>query len=50
MIHGKKKSFCNSFLSTLQEKRKAGVLKSYFILDTLPDSNFDEIAYLAQSL
>ncbi len=47
MIHGKKKSFCNSFLSTLQEKERLESLKSYFILDTLPDSNFDEIAYLA---
>ncbi|WGL60315.1 GAF domain-containing protein [Pigmentibacter sp. JX0631] len=47
MIHGKKKSFCNNSLSLLQERERVESLKSYFILDSLTDSNFDEIAYLA---
>ncbi|MGY3804997.1 GAF domain-containing protein [Pigmentibacter ruber] len=47
MLHGKKKSFCYNSLSLLQEQERIESLKSYFILDSLSDSNFDEIAYLA---
>lgn len=47
MIQGKKESFCNSLLTPWQEQERVESLNNYSILDSQPDSNFDEIAYLA---